>query len=35
MTQLQTTGTGRSFDVEQRQAEVDQLKAQVAARSGI
>ncbi len=29
MTQLQTTGTGRSFDVEQRQAEVDQLKAQV------
>lgn len=29
MTQLQTTGTGRSFDVEQRQAEVDQLKAQL------
>jgi RND family efflux transporter MFP subunit len=30
MTQLQTSGTGRTFDVEQRQAEVDQLKAQVA-----
>jgi multidrug resistance efflux pump len=30
MTQLQRTGTGRSFDVEQRQAEVDQLKAQIA-----
>jgi multidrug resistance efflux pump len=30
MTQLQTTGTGRSFDVEQRQAEVDQLKGQLA-----
>jgi multidrug resistance efflux pump len=30
MTQLQTTGTGRGFDVEQRQAEVDQLKAQLA-----
>ena len=29
MTQLQVTGTGRAFDVEQRQAEVDQLKAQV------
>src|SRR3954467_6681286 len=29
MAQLQSTGTGRSFDVEQRQAEVDQLKAQV------
>jgi multidrug resistance efflux pump len=29
MTQLQTTGTGRAFDVEQRQAEVDQLRAQV------
>ena len=29
MTQLQTAGTGRSFDVEQRQAEVDQLKAQL------
>ncbi len=29
MTYLQTTGTGRSFDVEQRQAEVDQLKAQL------
>jgi multidrug resistance efflux pump len=27
MTQLQTSGTGRTFDVEQRQAEVDQLKA--------
>ena len=30
MTELQTSGTGRTFDVEQRQAEVDQLKAQVA-----
>jgi len=29
MTQLQTAGTGRTFDVEQRQAEVDQLKAQL------
>lgn len=29
MTQLQSTGSGRSFDVEQRQAEVDQLKAQL------
>ena len=29
MTQLQTSGTGRAFDVEQRQAEADQLKAQV------
>jgi RND family efflux transporter MFP subunit len=29
MTQLQTQGTGRAFDVEQRQAEVDQLKAQL------
>jgi RND family efflux transporter MFP subunit len=29
MTQLQTSGTGRGFDVEQRQAEVDQLKAQL------
>jgi RND family efflux transporter MFP subunit len=28
MQQLQTTGSGRAFDVEQRQAEVDQLKAQ-------
>jgi len=31
MTQLQTHGTGRTFDVEQRQAEVEQLKAQLAA----
>jgi multidrug resistance efflux pump len=30
MTQLQTTGSGRAFDVEQRQAEFDQLNAQVA-----
>ncbi|MGX1739925.1 HlyD family secretion protein [Bosea sp. NPDC055353] len=30
MTQLQTHGTGRSFDVEQRQAEVAQLRAQLA-----
>jgi multidrug resistance efflux pump len=30
MKQLKSTGTGRGFDVEQRQAEVDQLKAQVA-----
>jgi RND family efflux transporter MFP subunit len=30
MTQLQTTGTGRSFDVEEKQATVDQLKAQLA-----
>jgi multidrug resistance efflux pump len=30
MTQLQTAGTGRSFDVEQRQASVDQLAAQLA-----
>jgi multidrug resistance efflux pump len=30
MTQLQTRGTGRAFDVEQRGAEVDQLKAQLA-----
>jgi multidrug resistance efflux pump len=30
MTQLQTAGTGRSFDVEQRQASVDQLTAQLA-----
>jgi RND family efflux transporter MFP subunit len=30
MTQLQTTGTGRNFDVEQRQASVDQLAAQLA-----
>jgi multidrug resistance efflux pump len=30
MTQLKSTGTGRGFDVEQRQAEVDQLRAQVA-----
>jgi RND family efflux transporter MFP subunit len=30
MTQLQTAGTGRGFDVEQRQAEVSQLKAQLA-----
>jgi len=29
MTQLHSTGTGRVFDVEQRQAEVDQLKAQL------
>ena len=29
MTQLQNTGSGRAFDVEQRQAEVDQLKAQL------
>jgi RND family efflux transporter MFP subunit len=29
MTQLQTAGSGRAFDVEQRQAEVDQLKAQL------
>jgi RND family efflux transporter MFP subunit len=29
MTQLQTTGSGRAFDVEQRQAEVDQLAAQL------
>jgi RND family efflux transporter MFP subunit len=29
MTQLQTAGTGRTFDVEQRQADVDKLKAQV------
>lgn len=29
MTQLQTTGTGRGFDVEQRQAELDQLRAQL------
>jgi RND family efflux transporter MFP subunit len=29
MSQLQSTGTGRGFDVEQRQAEVDQLRAQV------
>jgi RND family efflux transporter MFP subunit len=29
MSQLERTGTGRSFDVEQRQAEVDQLKGQV------
>ena len=29
MTQLQTHGTGRTFDVEQRQAEVDQLRAQL------
>jgi multidrug resistance efflux pump len=28
MSQLQTRGTGRAFDVEQRQAEVDQLRAQ-------
>jgi RND family efflux transporter MFP subunit len=30
MTQLQTTGSGRAFDVEQRRAEFDQLSAQVA-----
>lgn len=30
MTKLQDTGTGRAFDVEQRQAEVDQLEAQLA-----
>jgi RND family efflux transporter MFP subunit len=29
MMQLQSTGTGRSFDVEQRQAEVNQLRAQL------
>jgi RND family efflux transporter MFP subunit len=29
MLQLQSTGTGRTFDVEQRQAEVDQFKAQL------
>jgi RND family efflux transporter MFP subunit len=29
MTQLQTHGTGRTFDVEQRQAEVEQLRAQL------
>jgi RND family efflux transporter MFP subunit len=30
MTQLQKSGSGRAFDVEQREAEVDQLKAQLA-----
>lgn len=29
MAQLQSTGTGRAFDVEQRQSEVDQLRAQL------
>ncbi len=29
MTELQTRGTGRAFDVEQRHAEVDQLRAQL------
>ncbi len=29
MTQLQSRGTGRTFDVEQRQAEVEQLRAQL------
>ncbi len=29
MTQLQSRGTGRTFDVEQREAEVDQLRAQL------
>ena len=29
MTELQERGTGRTFDVEQRQAEVDQLRAQL------
>jgi RND family efflux transporter MFP subunit len=29
MSELQRTGTGRSFDVEQRQAEVEQLQAQL------
>jgi RND family efflux transporter MFP subunit len=29
MSQLERTGTGRTFDVEQRQSEVDQLKGQV------
>lgn len=29
MTHLQSTGTGRTFDVEQRQAEVEQFKAQL------
>ncbi|MDQ6432792.1 efflux RND transporter periplasmic adaptor subunit [Mesorhizobium sp. LHD-90] len=31
MTKLASSGTGREFDVEQRQAEVDQLRAQLAA----
>jgi len=31
MTELQKTGTGRSFDVEERQAQVDQLKGQIEA----
>jgi len=31
MTKLASTGTGREFDVEQRQAEADQLRAQLAA----
>lgn len=30
MSQLQSTASGRAFDVEQRQAEVDQLRAQLA-----
>jgi RND family efflux transporter MFP subunit len=30
MTQLQKSGTGRAFDVEQREAEVEQIKAQLA-----
>ncbi len=29
MTQLQASGSGRSFDVQQREAEIDQLKAQL------
>jgi RND family efflux transporter MFP subunit len=29
MTKLQSTGTGRAFDVEQRQAEVEQIRAQL------
>jgi multidrug resistance efflux pump len=31
MTQLQTRGSGRAFDVEERQSEVDQLRAQLEA----
>lgn len=31
MTQLATSGTGREFDVQQRQAETDQLRVQLAA----
>src|SRR5262245_6830246 len=29
MTQLQRTGSGRAFDVQERQAEVDKLRAQL------